>query len=187
MANDTIKKSALTVQDITLIGMMVAVIEVSKVALSGLPNVELTSFWIIMFSLYLGKRVYYAVPVFILVEGLMYGIQIWWIMYLYAWPLLALLAKLLRKMDSALSWAILSGAFGLSFGLLCAIPYFFIGAAGATVADGLRYAFAWWIAGIPWDFVHGAGNFVIMLVLYHPIGKAMKTISSYLQKSRRNA
>ena len=76
------KNGKLTVQDVCLIGMMVAIIEVSKVALSGLPNVELTSFWIILFSIYLGKRVYYAVPVFILLEGLMYGIQIWWIMYL---------------------------------------------------------------------------------------------------------
>ena len=174
------KSGKLTVQDVCLIGMMVAIIEVSKVALSGLPNVELTSFWIILFSLYLGKRVYYAVPVFILLEGLMYGIQIWWIMYLYAWPLLAFIARRLRKMDSALSWAILSGAFGLCFGALCAIPYFFIGAAGATVMDGLRYAFAWWIAGIPWDFVHGAGNFCIMLVLYHPVKKAMNNVNRYL-------
>ena len=181
----TVKTKGLNVRDITLIGMMVAVIEVSKVALSALPNIELTSFWIIMFSLYLGKRVYYAVPVFILLEGLMYGIQIWWIMYLYAWPLLALLARFLRKMDSALSWALLSGAFGLSFGALCAIPYFFIGAAGATAADGLRYAFGWWIAGIPWDFVHGAGNFVIMLALYHPVKKAMINVSSILQKKHQ--
>ena len=62
----------------------------------------------------------------------------------------------------------------------CAIPYFFIGAAGATVMDGLRYAFAWWIAGIPWDFVHGAGNFCIMLVLYHHVKKAMNNVNRYL-------
>lgn len=172
----------LRVQDLTLIAMMVAIIEVSKAVLSGLPNVELTSFWIILFSLYLGKRVYYAVPVFILVEGMIYGIQLWWIMYLYAWPLLAFLARRLRKMDSALSWAILSGAFGLSFGALCSIPYFFIGAAGATAADGFRYAFTWWVAGIPWDFVHGIGNFCLMLVLYHPVKKAMVAVNRYLPK-----
>lgn len=180
----TASKSGLNVRDITLIGMMVAIIEVSKVALSALPNIELTSFWIIMFALYLGKRIYYAVPVFILIEGLMYGIQIWWVMYLYAWPLLAFLTRCLRKMDSALSWAIVSGAFGLSFGALCAIPYFFVGAAGATAADGLRYAFSWWIAGIPWDFTHGAGNFVIMLALYHPVKKAMLNVSAILQKKQ---
>ncbi len=172
----------LTARDVCLIGMMVAVIEVSKVALASIPNVELTSFWIILFSLYLGKRIYYTVPVFIVLEGLMYGMQIWWIMYLYAWPLLAFLARRLRKMDSALSWAIVSGLFGLCFGALCAIPYFFIGAAGGgSLMDGLRYAFGWWIAGIPFDFIHGGGNFVIMLVLYHPVKKAMLSASRYFR------
>ena len=41
----------LTIGDIALMGVMVAVIEVCKVALNFLPNIELTSFWIIMFTL----------------------------------------------------------------------------------------------------------------------------------------
>ncbi len=163
----------LTVQDITLISLMVAIIEVSKVTMANLPNVELTSFWIIMFSLYLGKRIYYAVPVFILIEGLMYGMQIWWVMYLYAWPLLAFIARRFRKMDSALGWALVSGVFGLFFGALCAIPYFFIGAASGGLLNGLTYAFGWWVAGIPFDLIHGAGNFALMLVLYKPIKAAL--------------
>ena len=40
-------RGKLTVRDITLIGMMVAVIEVCKAALGFLPNIELTTFWII--------------------------------------------------------------------------------------------------------------------------------------------
>ena len=35
-------------------------------------------------------------------------------------------------------------------------------------------AFVWWVAGIPWDFVHCAGNIVVMLVFYRPIRKAME-------------
>lgn len=163
----------LTVRDITLIGLMVAVIEVCKMALSWAPNVELTSFWIIMFSIFFGKRVFFVIPVFILVEGAMYGIHIWWIMYLYAWPLLAVLAMTFRKMDSAVSYSILSGIFGLLFGLLCSIPYIFIGAVDG-IASGLRMAFAWWISGIPWDMVHGVANFFIMLVLYRPVSGIMK-------------
>lgn len=161
-------------KDIALIGLMVAIIEVCKAALTWAPNIELTSFWIIMFSLYFGKHIYYAIPVFILIEGAIYGFGLWWVMYLYAWPLLAIVCRLLKKMDSALSWSILSGAFGLLFGLLCAIPYIFIGAAGTSLTSGLQYAFGWWVGGIPWDIVHGIGNFVIMLVLYHPIARVMK-------------
>lgn len=161
-------------KDIALIGLMVAIIEVCKAALTWAPNIELTSFWIIMFSLYFGKHIFYAIPVFILIEGAIYGFGLWWVMYLYAWPLLAIVCRLLKKMNSAVSWSILSGCFGLLFGLLCAIPYIFIGAAGTSLAGGLQYAFGWWIAGIPWDIVHGVSNFIIMLVLYHPIARIMK-------------
>lgn len=169
----------LTVRDITLIGLMVAVIEVCKIALSWVPNVELTSFWIIMFSIYFGRRVFFVIPVFILVEGAMYGINIWWIMYLYVWPLLAILAMTFRKMNSAVSYSILSGIFGLLFGLLCSIPYIFIGAVDG-IASGLRMAFAWWISGIPWDMVHGVANFFIMLVLYRPVSGIMKKADKLL-------
>lgn len=161
-------------KDIALIGVMVAIIEVCKAALTWAPNIELTSFWIIMFSLYLGKHIFYAIPVFILIEGAIYGFGLWWVMYLYAWPLLAIVCRLFKKMDSAISWSILSGLFGLLFGLLCAIPYIFIGSAGTSLMNGLQYAFGWWVSGIPWDITHGIGNFIIMLVLYHPIARVMK-------------
>lgn len=157
--------SKLTIKDITIMALMVAIIEVSKVALAQIPNVELTSFWIIMFTLYFGKQIFYVIPVFILIEGAMYGFGLWWIMYLYAWPLLAGVTILLRKMKGAWEWSMVSGIFGLSFGFLCAIPYVF--------TSGLYGAFAWWVAGIPWDLVHGVANFVIMMVLHHPMKNVM--------------
>ena len=161
--------SRLTIKDITLMALMVAVIEVCKYFLAHIPNVELTSFWIIMFTLYFGKRIFYVIPVFILIEGAVYGIHLWWIMYLYAWPLLAIVTLLLRNMKGAWEWSMLSGIFGLLFGALCAIPYFFI--------SGIYGAFAYWVAGIPFYLIHGVANFVIMLVLYTPLNRVMVNIS----------
>lgn len=162
-------RGKLAAMDITLIALMVAVIEVCKIALANIPNVELISFWIIMFTIYFGKRIFYAIPVFILIEGAIYGFDLWWIMYLYAWPLLAIVTLLLRKLNTAWDWAFVSGIFGLMFGFLCAIPYIFIsGPAGAVT---------WWIAGIPFDLIHGTANFVIMLVLYKPMKIVMAKIS----------
>lgn len=169
-------QNKLTAKDIAQIGMMIAIIEVCKAAFAGIPNVELTSFWIIIFTVYFGRKILFVIPAFILIEGMMYGFGLWWIMYLYAWPLLALVTWKLRKMNSAISYSILSGAFGLLFGLLCSLPYIFIGSAGADLAAGLHTAFAWWIAGIPWDLVHGVANFFIMLILYHPIMRVMKLV-----------
>jgi energy-coupling factor transport system substrate-specific component len=169
-------KKGFSIRDITQIGMMVALIEVSKFALSGIPNIELTSFWLIMFTLYFGWRIVVAVPVFILLEGAMYGVQLWWIMYLYAWPILVLVTWILRKKNSALLFAIVSGIFGLCFGALCAIPYFFIGLSSGGISSGISTAVTWWISGIPWDFAHCVGNFVIMLILYKPVSRAMKWV-----------
>lgn len=163
-------KQNLTARDITLMALMVAIIEVSKVALAQIPNVELTSFWIIMFTLYFGTRIFYVIPVFILIEGAMYPFGLWWIMYLYAWPILAIVVLLLRKRNNAWDMAFISGMFGLLFGFLCSIPYIF--------TSGLSGAFAWWVAGIPWDLVHGIANFAIMLVLYHPIKYVMAKMQS---------
>lgn len=173
---DKKQKSPLTVWDIALIGMMVAVVEVCKVTLLGLPNIELTTFWIIMFTLYFGNRVFYMIPVFILVEGAMFGVQLWWIMYLYMWPSLALITKRFKNSDSVWTFSILSGMFGLLFGFFCAIPYVVIGTVDGNILNGLYSGFTWWVAGIPWDMVHGVGNFVLMFVLYRPVRNIMNKL-----------
>ena len=162
------QNNKITTRDITIMALAVAIIEVSKVALAQIPNVELTSFWVIMFTLYFGTRIFYVIPVFVLIEGVMYGFGLWWIMYLYAWPLLAIVVLLLRKMNSVWDWSFVSGLFGLLFGLLCAIPYIFM--------SGFAGAVAWWIGGIPWDLVHGIANFAIMLVLYKPMKYVMSKV-----------
>ena len=175
-------KSKIAIKDIALVGMMVAIIEVCKVALAWAPNIELTSFWIIMFTLFFGKRILYVIPVFILIEGTMYGMHLWWIMYLYAWPILALATWLLRKKDSIFTYSMLSGIFGLFFGFLCALPYVVIGAVDGGILSGLYAGFTWWVAGIPWDIVHCVGTFVLMLVLYTPVkGIMLKTSTLILE------
>lgn len=167
-------KVGIAIKDITLIGLMVAVIEVCKVYLAWAPNVELTTFWLIMFTLFFGRKIVFVVPVFILIEGAMYGVQLWWIMYLYAWPLLVLITWIFRRQESIWFWCIVSGAFGLSFGFLCSFPYVVIGAVGGGIVNGLYAGFTWWVAGIPWDILHGVANFVLMMVLYKPVRAIMK-------------
>lgn len=166
----------LTVRDIALIGMMIAILEVCKRALDFLPNVELVTFWIIMFTLFLGKKAVYGVLGFVLIEGLVFGFHVWWIMYLYLWPSLVLVTLLFRKNESGILWAVVSGIFGLIFGLAGSLPYIFIGAVDGGISGGLYMAFSWWIAGIPWDLIHGIANFIVMLILYKPISGIMKKL-----------
>lgn len=166
----------LSIRDIALIGAMVAVIEVCKMVMAPLPNIELTSFWVILFTLFFGWKMVFVIPVFILIEGCVYGFGLWWMMYLYAWPLLALFAYINRKKETLLFWSLTSATFGLLFGAMCAIPYFFIGWVDGGIAVGLRTAFTWWVAGIPWDITHAIGNFALMLVLFRPMKRIMEKI-----------
>lgn len=158
-------KVEVTAKDIAITGMMIATIEVAKNALAFIPNVELVSLLIILYILYFGRKILLVIPAFILLEGCIYGFGLWWIMYLYVWPLLAFITYLLRKQESVFVWAIVSGGFGLAFGALCSIPY--------VVLSGARAAFAWWVSGIPFDIVHCVSNFVICLVLFRPLSRVL--------------
>lgn len=160
------KRVRISVYDIVIIGMMTAALESAKMALSFVLNVELVTLLIILFTLTIGKRVYYAIAAFVLVEGILYGFGIWWIMYVYMWPMLAFVTWLLRKQKDTFCFALLSGVFGLGFGAMCSIPYLFIG--------GIHTAFAWWVSGIPFDMIHGVSNFVLMLVLYKPLRRVLE-------------
>ena len=166
-----------------MVGLMVAMIEALKLCMQALPNIELTSFLLILFTLHFGRLTAFAVPVFILIEGAVYGFGLWWVMYLYAWPLLVFAAHLCRRADSAFFWAAFSGVFGLLFGLLCAVPYFFIGLAGGGFTQGLTQFFAWWVAGIPFDLIHCASNFILMLALYRPVSRLLRHLPDILARS----
>ena len=170
------KQSKTTAFDIALVALMVAVIEVFKFAMMGLPNIELTSFWLVLFSKNFGKKVYFVVPVFVLLEGIIFGFNLWWISYLYVWPLLVFVTRILNKNDSAIIWASVSAIFGLCFGAMCAIPYAFT---GTDLQSGLTIAFNWWVAGIPWDIAHCVGNFVLMMLLYKPLSQVMLRLQTH--------
>ena len=165
-----------------MVGLMVAMIEACKLCMQALPNIELTSFLLILFALRFRRLTLFVVPVFTLIEGLIYGFGLWWVMYLYAWPLLVLAVRPFRQIDSAFFFAVFAGVFGLLFGPLCAVPYFFIGFAGGGVTQGLTQMFAWWVAGIPFDLMHGVSNFFIMLALYRPMSRMLVRLPQILSR-----
>ncbi len=156
--------------DLCLMALMGVLMVVSKEALAFLPNIELVSLLIILFTRTFRGLALGALAVFLLLEGLLYGFGLWWIMYLYVWPILFLLAWLCRRMDRAWQWAILAGAFGFAFGTLCAVSYLPIG--------GVRMMLAWIVSGIAFDIPHGIGNFLLTLLLYRPLTRALERINS---------
>ena len=159
---------------VALSGILGAILLVSQIALAPLPNIEVISVLVVLFTLVLGRYVGYTLAVFVLLEGLVYGFGLWWFSYLYIWAILAFGAISLRQMKSPLAWAVLSGAFGLLFGFFCAPVDVFIG--------GFGFAVSKWISGIPFDLAHCGGNFVIALILFAPIRKLLERLYSRIKR-----
>ena len=138
--------------EIAVLGLLGAVLFAGKIALAGLPNIEIVSLLVIVYTVVLGWRALFPVYVYVLLEYVTWGFGLWSACYLYVWPLLALTAWLLRRMEAPLGWAVVSGAFGLCFG----------------AAGGWAFAVSWWVQGIPFDLIHCGGNFVLALALFRP-------------------
>lgn len=164
-----------TSRDVAVLSIMSAILIVAKVVLAGLPNIELVSFLIIIFTLNFGKKTFAIIPTYVLLEILIFGFNVMWsISYMYVWPLLFLFTMLFRKFKSPVNMAVLSGFFGLAFGFLCSFPLLFISFGGYGTGFGAMISY--WIAGIPFDIVHGVSNFVIMLVLYKPVTNVLEKV-----------
>ena len=157
------------IRDLALYAVLGALTFGAKFAMSGLPNIEPVSLMVMLFGAVFGTQAVYPIGVYIAMEFLVYGPGLWNLCYLYIWFVLAAAAYLLRKMESALGWAVLSGGFGLAFGLLCA-PV-------DMVAGGAAYAMGKVITGIPFDIAHCVGNFVIALTLFCPLRKRMEMLA----------
>jgi energy-coupling factor transport system substrate-specific component len=154
-----------SLREILLLGLLSAVLVIVQVGLSFLPNIELVSLLIIVFTLVLGKKAFYPIYVFVIAEGLIFGFSLWWYSYLYIWSILAIVVLLLRKNDNMFIWSIISGVFGLCFGALTAFPY--------LLTQGIGGAIAYWVSGIPFDLLHCAGNVAAAVLLLRPLYKIM--------------
>ena len=155
------KKKGLSLGETVLFGMLGALTFALQVVMAPLPNIEPVSLLVMLFAAVFGWKSLYCVYTFVAMEVLFYGIGLWNINYLYIWTILAVAAIMLRKMEPVFGWALLSGVFGLCFGLLCGIVDVFIG--------GFGYAAAKWVSGIPFDLLHCGGNFAIALILWKPL------------------
>ena len=148
-----------------LFGILGALTFSAKYIMSFLPNIEPASLMVMLFAVVFGKKCIYPIYLYVAMEILFYGINLWNINYLYIWVILAAAAYWFRSMQHPLSWAILAGVFGLLFGALCGIVDVFIG--------GFSYAVTKWVSGIPFDIAHCAGNFFLALVMFKPLRKLL--------------
>ena len=146
----------LNVREITLFGMLGAVMYCSKLLMEFLPNIHLLGTLTIAYTLAFRKKALYPIYVYVLLNGLFAGFSMWWIPYTYIWTILwgivMILPKNMPKKIAPVVYIGVCGLHGFLFGTFYSVAQAFM------FGLGVKGWIAWIIAGIPWDVVHGIGN-----------------------------
>ena len=158
-------KKRIPLIDISIIGIAAALLIGVQVALSVIPNVELVTLLIILYTIHLRSKAIYIIYIFVLVECLIYPFGLWCIVYLYIWIILYFVAYIFKGSTSSIFFSIIGAIYGLFFGTLSSIPYFFTGG----LAGGVAYI----IAGLQFDILHCVGNFIVILTLFKPLNNSI--------------
>ena len=149
------------IKELVELSLFAAIMLGAKEAMSIIPNVNPMALLILVGTRVYGKKILLAVYCFVLLQTLIYGMGMWVIAYLYIWALLVFVALPLKNKNSVWIWSCIAGIYGFFFGLLCSLPYFFIG--------GMTMSFSYWVSGLYYDFIHGAANFVLTFILHKPL------------------
>lgn len=150
--------------EIILLALLGVVMYVSQVILAWLPNIEVVTVLIMVTTCFFGVKALCSVYIFAICEIATYGLGIWSINYLYVWTVLCFAVILTRKIESKEIFALVGAIYGLCFGTLCSIPYFFAG-----IAAGVANI----ISGFWFDILHCIGNLITVYFLYEPLKKAL--------------
>lgn len=153
----------LTIRELTVFGMLGALMYASKLILEFAPNIHLLGGFIIAFTVVYRKKALYPIYTFVLLTGMLGGFAAWWIPYLYIWTVLWGMTMLLPTDLSGpvrpIVYMVLNACHGFLFGVLYA--------PAQAVMFGLSFEkmIAWIIAGFPFDLIHGISNFFCGLLI----------------------
>ena len=158
----------LPLKELVLLALFGAFIFALKVIMEILPNIEPVSLLLMVFTYRFRLKALIPAYIFVGLDLLLHGFNIWNIMYLYVWAILVFIVLPFKRIRKGWFFAILSGVYGMLFGTLCSIPFF--------IAFGHEFAFSWILSGLPFDLLHCFGNFVLAFWLYIPLTNVLEKI-----------
>ena len=158
-----------------LFTMFGVLLYLSDIILEFIPNVHGVALFICVITLVYRWRAIISIFVYIMITAvtsliISAGYSLWWIPYIYIFPILWLLVMLIPKKASMRTKVILcmvfSGLHGLLFGLMY-LPY-------EIILHNLNFdmAIAWLTMGFAFDIIHMVGN-IAMCTLIYPLYKVL--------------
>lgn len=167
----------LNIKEIAVFGMLGAMMFASKMLMEVLPNIHLLGVFTIATTVVYRQKALYPIYIYVILNGLIAGFNVWWVPYLYIWTILwgatMLLPKNMPKKAKPFIYSGLCGLHGFLYGILYAPAQalFFGLSFEATVA--------WVVAGFPFDLIHGISNIVCGLLIC-PIIAILKKAEKYI-------
>ncbi len=146
----------LKTRDLVLFALLGSLMFVSKLLLEFLPNIHLLGMFTTAYTVTYRRRALIPIYVYVMLNGLYTGFQMWWLPYLYIWAVLwamvMLLPKNMPKRVAVPVYMAVCGLHGLLFGTLYA--------PAQALMYGLSFKamLAWIVAGLPYDVTHMIGN-----------------------------
>ena len=152
------------IRDIAIFAMLGTVMFCSKIIMEVLPNIHLLGMLTITYTIVFRTKALIPIYIYVLLNGVYAGFDVWWIPYLYIWTVLwGIIMILPKNMPRTVSMIV--------YPLICALHGLFFGTLYAPV-QAIMYKFTleqtitWIIMGIPFDIIHCIGNiFVGMLII----------------------
>ncbi len=164
----------LTLFEMTLFSMFGALIFGSKVMMEFLPNIHLVGMFTVLLTIVYRAKALIPLYIFVMLNGLIAGFNVWWIPYLYIWTILWGMTILIpKKLPTAIAVVV--------YPVVCSLHGFLFGALYAPV-QALIYGFTWeqtlaWIAaGLSFDLIHGIANFILGMLIY-PLSKVLRKLT----------
>ncbi len=161
----------LKAKEIAIFGMLGALMYISKLIMEFAPNIHLLGVFTISITVVYRAKALYPIYVYVLLNGLFAGFDMWWMPYTYIWTILWGLTMLVPQSwpgkVKAVIYTLLCGLHGFAFGTLYA-P-----ANAIMFGYDFDMTIKWIIAGLPYDVIHGVSNLVCSILIV-PIATVLK-------------
>ena len=149
--------------EMILFAMLGSIMFCSKIFMEFLPNIHLLGMLTMTYTIVFRKKALIPIYVYVMINGLYAGFNVWWVPYLYIWTILwavtMLIPQQLPKKIKYVVYPIVCGLHGLAFGVLYAPAQAFM------FRMNFQTTVAWIVSGLPWDVVHCVGNLFAGLLI----------------------
>ena len=158
---------------VALVGIMAATVECGKLALSALPNIEVVTLLLALYSYVFGWMGIAAALVFVCIEPLIYGFGSWTLSYLVYWPLLSFVFLILGRLKIKNRFVLCAIALVMTlfFGVLTSLVD--VGLFSGSF-DNFFYRFGiYYLRGLPFYFLQLGCNLALFLSLFSFLSKKL--------------